>query len=323
MALLETVDLRCEHQLRGRGAGVVRAVDGVTFELEKGETLALVGESGCGKSTLGRCIAGLLPAASGEIRFAGESIGARRSRRELHAFRRRIRILFQDHTASLNPKRRIGATLAAPLQAHGMAHDSASVGRLLTMVGLDPDLIDRYPHELSGGQRQRLCIARAIGVEPELVVLDEAVSALDVSVQAQVCNLLKDLQGEVGASYLFITHDLGVARQVADRIAVMYLGRLVEVGRSEVIFNRPTHPYTEALLSAVPIPEFDRDRSARVVLEGEVPSATEPPSGCRFRTRCPYATSVCAEVDPELKRQAPDQLAACHHPRERIKSQAS
>jgi oligopeptide transport system ATP-binding protein len=204
-----------------------------------------------------------------------------------------------------------------------MASDPATVGRLLTMVGLDAGLIDRFPHELSGGQRQRVCIARAIGVEPELIVLDEAVSALDVSVQAQVCNLLKDLQGEVGASYLFITHDLGVARQVADRIAVMYLGRLVEVGRSETIFDQPAHPYTEALLSAVPIPDYDSGRAARVVLEGEVPSATEPPSGCRFRTRCPYATAVCADVDPALESQRPEQLAACHHPRLQIKSKAS
>jgi len=310
--LLELVDVHREHRLAGGAA--VRAVDGVSFELAAGETLALVGESGCGKSTLGRCVAGLSPPTSGEIRFHGEQIPAH-SRRALRPFRRRIRMVFQDHGASVNPRRRIRAALAAPLRVHGLPHDEDALRQVMAMVDLRPELLDRYPHELSGGQRQRIGVARAIAVRPELVVLDEAVSALDVSVQAQICNLLKDLQEELGVSYLFISHDLGVVRQVADRIAVMYLGRIVEMGTPEQLYTAPSHPYTEALLSAVPIPDVDAERRSRIVLEGEVSSAIDPPAGCRFHPRCRYATDVCRATSPELAPTGEARLAACHHPR--------
>ena len=292
--------------------GVLRAVDSVTFEIMRGETLGLVGESGCGKSTTGRCILRLVEPTQGEVEFEGQDVTAT-SKSELRALRREMQIIFQDPAASLNPRMKIGDIVAEPLVIHKIGTKQERrerVAWLLGKVGLDPDFIKRYSHEFSGGQLQRIGVARALALNPKLIVADEPVSALDVSVQAQVVNLLQDLQKEFGLTYLFISHGLAVVEHISTRVAVMYLGRIVELATAAQLYATPLHPYTRALLSAIPVPD-PKVKRERIILKGDVPTARQPPSGCRFRTRCPIAIDECSRIDPELREISPGHSAAC------------
>jgi oligopeptide transport system ATP-binding protein len=301
-----------------REVGAVRAVDDVSFNVRPGETLGLVGESGCGKSTLCRTVVKLLEPTSGSIKFEGTEISGL-GRRDLRPLRREMQVIFQDPYASLNPRKRVGQIVGDPLRLHGLASGSSlrrQTQDLLDRVGLSPEHYNRFPHEFSGGQRQRIGIARALALRPKLVIADEPVSALDVSIQAQIINLLDDLQDEFKLTYVFVAHDLGVVRHVADRVAVMYLGKIVEIGPADEVYSKPIHPYTVSLLSAVPIPD-PKENSARqqVILEGDVPSPANPPPACRFHTRCPHATEICSQDEPALVDYGHGHWAACHHPR--------
>jgi oligopeptide/dipeptide ABC transporter ATP-binding protein len=316
-ALLEVTDLRVHFP---SDHGVVRAVDGVTFALERGETLGLVGESGSGKSTTARAIVGLVPVTSGSVRFEGAEI-AGLSPRRMRPLRPRLQMVFQDPYASLNPRMTVASIVGEPLKVHGTKREAGTlddeVCDMLELVGLDPAMRRRYPHEFSGGQRQRIGLARSLILSPDVLLLDEPVSALDVSVQAQVLNLLEELRGRLGLTYLFIAHNLGVVRHVSDRIAVMYLGRIVELATRDALFAEPLHPYTEALLSAVPVPDPEVEATRRrIPLTGEIPSATSVIEGCPFRSRCPKAFDRCAVEAPLLKEHRPGHFAACHLPEE-------
>jgi oligopeptide/dipeptide ABC transporter ATP-binding protein len=299
-----------------RETGRVHAVDDVTFAVREGETLGLVGESGCGKSTLGRTIVRLLEPTDGAVVFEGRDI-SKLGPRALRPLRREMQMVFQDPYASLNPRKRVGSIIGTPMKIHRIDRSERRqrVQELLQTVGLSPEHYNRFPHEFSGGQRQRIGVARALALRPKLIVADEPVSALDVSIQSQMLNLLDDLQKELRLTYIFIAHDLGVVRHVSNRIAVMYLGKLVELAPAEELYQRPIMPYTEALLSAVPIPDPDlSEKRERIVLEGDVPSPINPPSGCRFHPRCRYMTDICREVEPPLTDYGHGHLAACHHP---------
>ncbi len=301
--------------VRQKVVGLIKAVDGVSFAVRPGETLGLVGESGCGKTTIGRCILQLERPTAGKILFEGSDL-ARVSPAELRRVRRRLQVIFQDPYSSLNPRMTVGQIVAEPMRVHGVARSAAEARRqvadLLGEVGLPPALASRYPHEMSGGQRQRVGIARALGLKPGFIVCDEPVSALDVSIQAQIVNLLEDLQARHALTYLFIAHDLAVVRHLAHRVAVMYLGKIVEMAPSDALYERPLHPYTRALLSAVPVPDPKVEaRRERIVLAGEVPSPLSPPTGCVFHPRCPIAIDECKRVVPELRQLAPGHLVAC------------
>ncbi|HNA49404.1 MAG TPA: dipeptide ABC transporter ATP-binding protein [Mycobacterium sp.] len=322
--LLEVTDLVVHFPIKSgilvdREVATVHAVDGVSLTLHEGETLGLVGESGCGKSTLCRAILQLVSPTSGSVRFAGDELVGR-SRRDLRPLRRELQMIFQDPFASLNPRKRVGQIIGDPIELHGLARGAELKRRVLELlerVGLQAEHYNRFPHEFSGGQRQRIGIARALALQPKLIIADEPVSALDVSVQAQIINLLEELQDEFGLSYLFVAHDLGVVRHVSDRVAVMYLGKIVETSASDALYRNPLHPYTNALLSAVPIPDPRRNSEReRITLEGDVPSPIDPPPGCRFHTRCASATDVCSTEEPALAELAPGHFAACHHPRD-------
>ncbi|KEO81583.1 ABC transporter ATP-binding protein [Tumebacillus flagellatus] len=314
--ILRVRDLKMHFPVKKglRTLGTVRAVDGLSFDLHQGETLALVGESGCGKSTTGRAVLRLLEATDGSIQFMGEEV-RQMSRSRLFQLRREMQIVFQDAYSFLNPRLPIGESILEAMEVHGLhtkEQRADKLSELLQTVGLNDSYAARFPHELSGGQRQRIGIARALSLHPKVIVADEPVSALDVSVQSQVLNLFQDLKEQFGLSYLFISHDLSVVRHVADRVAVMYLGKIVETGTADELFENPQHPYTQALLSAVPQPEVAATRE-RVILQGEVPSPMNPPSGCAFHTRCPIATELCRQSVPALESTTgDDHLVACH-----------
>lgn len=318
-SLLEVNDLVMHFPIyRGvirRQVGAVRAVDGVSFDVKKGETLGLVGESGCGKSTTGRTILQLYKPTAGSVVFDGIDLVALKGE-ELRKMRRKMQMIFQDPYASLNPRMTVGEIVGEPLSVHSVAKGKQmrdQVKELLNLVKMNPSFIDRYPHEFSGGQRQRIGVARALALHPDFIVCDEPISALDVSIQAQVVNLLEDLQDKFNLTYLFIAHDLSMVRHISDRVAVMYLGIIVELADRKDIYDNPLHPYTQALLSAVPIPDPVVDaKRKRTILKGDVPSPANPPSGCRFRTRCPIAEQICAEVRPDFRELKPGHFVACH-----------
>jgi peptide/nickel transport system ATP-binding protein/oligopeptide transport system ATP-binding protein len=300
-----------------RKIGAVQAVDGVSFDVKRGETLGLVGETGCGKSTTARLLMRLMEPSSGEIRFDGQDITQLKGSR-LKAIRRDVQMIFQDPYSSLNPRKTVGATIGQPFAIHGIAEGKGerrrAVQELMETVGLNPEHYNRYPHEFSGGQRQRIGVARALALKPKLLIADEPVSALDVSIQAQVLNLLREMQRELGLTLIFIAHDLSVVRHMSDRVAVMYLGRIVEIGPGDALYASPRHPYTGALLSAVPVPDPSSREEQRELLSGDVPSPANPPQACRFHTRCPKAQELCSLEDPPLKDTGTGTEAACHFP---------
>lgn len=318
--LLEVKDLKKYFEMKSGflspQKSYLKAVDGVSFEIKKGETFGLVGESGCGKSTTGRTILRLYEATGGQIMFDGEDL-AKKPEKKLKPYRKRIQMIFQDPYASLNSRMTVNDIIGEGISTHNLLEGKEKQERiysLLAQVGLKKEHANRYPHEFSGGQRQRIGIARALAVEPELVICDEPISALDVSIQAQVVNMLEDLQDELGLTYLFIAHDLSMVKHISDRIGVMYLGKLVEVCESDELYKNPIHPYTKALLSAIPIPDPDVTRSnQRVILKGDVPSPIDPPVGCRFASRCPLRTERCTREDPELRELAPGHWVSCHN----------
>ncbi|WP_174615013.1 ABC transporter ATP-binding protein [Virgibacillus ihumii] len=313
--LLEIKNLK-KHFKVGRKA-ILKAVDGISFDIYKGETFGLVGESGCGKSTAGRTILRLYDATEGEVNFEGVDVHGKKSKKELKAFNRKMQMIFQDPYASLNPRMTVMEIIAEGIDIHNLANSKEErekrVYELLETVGLNQEHANRYPHEFSGGQRQRIGVARALAVDPEFIIADEPISALDVSIQAQVVNLMQKLQNERGLTYLFIAHDLSMVKHISDRVGVMYLGNMAEVASSDDIYEEPLHPYTQALLSAIPLPDPQVERSReRIVIEGDVPSPIAPPSGCRFRTRCPHAMDICAKVEPEWQEYKKDHWVACH-----------
>ena len=318
-ALLRVENLKVHFPIRRgvlqRQVGAVKAVDGVSFEVRKGETLGLVGESGCGKSTTGRAILQLYRPTAGRVFFEGEDLTALRGE-DLRRKRRRMQMIFQDPYASLNPRQTVAEIVGEPLEVHGISSGKErddQVQNLLRIVGLNPQYSKRFPHEFSGGQRQRIGIARSLALSPSLIVCDEPISALDVSIQAQVVNLLEDLQRELGLTYLFIAHDLSMVRHISDRVAVMYLGHLMEMTERNELYHNPLHPYTQALLSAVPVPDpYVEERRQRIILSGDPPSPANPPKGCPFNTRCPLAMDICRDKEPEWRAVSPGHQVACH-----------